>query len=138
MPTEGKMMDNGDISMGTTYSLNQEAYNMVFPYNDEDITNHLKEISEWLYTKRCNYAMLLCNERHDYTVFNYFEKSKNTYNHGTMSDLRDCLKNRGKVLDVRYLEDQDAWEIWIRFSDGDEYQNHMFMFFDCESFVIEV
>ena len=55
-----------------------------------------------------------------------------------MKDLFECLINRGDTLDIRYVQDQDAWQIWIRKYDDDEPVNHMYMLFDCESFVVEV
>lgn len=128
------------MAIGSLYELNQQAYNTVSPYNNKEVTEGLSYIYEWLYERRCKYAMLLCHEQRDYTVFSYIEKSKGSYEDGTLSDLRECLKNRGEILDINYLQDNDCWEIWMRIFDQEECipKNYMYMFFDAEDFIIEV
>lgn len=126
------------VTMGSLYELNQQAYNGVMPLSGKELKDKLNDVVEWLYERRCSYSMLLCHERRDYTTFAYITKDKRTYSDGTINDLQECLMNRGKVLDVSYLQDNDCWEIWIRIREDGESQNYLFMFFDAEGFVIEV
>ena len=129
---------NGDISTNSLYVLNQQAYNKVRPLNENEKREHLSNLYEWVKEQRCDYTMLLCHERRDYTIFHYKNRQDNTYKTATIKDLRECIENRGKLLDVRYLQDQDAWEIWIRIFEDKSHQNYMYMFFNAEGFVVEV
>lgn len=132
------MTDNGDFTTNSLYELNKQAYNTVMPLNKTDANKQLKYIYEWLKEQSCDYAMLLCHERRDYTFFKYTNRSDKKYYNGTLKDLYECIYNRGKLLDVRYVQDQDAWEIWVRVKENGEYINYMYMFFNAEGFVIEV
>lgn len=133
-------MSNNSVAVGSLYELNQQAYNGISPLTDEEIANNLSNVFEWLYERRCSCAMLLCHDRRDYTIFNYIEKRKGAYEDGTLGDLRECLENRGKILDVQYLQDNDCWEIWLRIFNQETCtpENYMYMFFDAEDFVVEV
>ena len=82
--------------------------------------------------------MLLCHERRDYTILQYGTREDEKYHKGIFYDLKECLENRGKILDVRYVQDQDAWEIWLRIFENNSHQNHMYMFFNAEGFIVEV
>lgn len=125
---------DGDISMGTLYDLNKEAYNKVMPYTPDELKEKLEGLYEWVLYNGAKYFMLLCKERSDYTVFNFSDSIDTKYHQGITKDLRECLKNRGVVLDISYQQDSDAWEIWLR-SAGESF---MFMFFECNDFIIEV
>ena len=125
---------DGDVSMGTLYDLNKEAYNKVMPYNLSDLNEHLEELYLWTLNNGSKYFMLLCKERNDYTIFNFSELTDKKYHYGITVDLKECLQNRGVILDIRYIVDNDCWEIWLR-SAG---ENFMFMFFECNDFIIEV
>ena len=125
---------DGDISMGTIYELNKEAYNKIMPYNEDQLKENLEFLYEWTFNKGAKYYMLLCKERSDYTVFNFSSLIDKKYHYGITKDLKECLKNRGVILDIRYVQDTDAWEIWLR-SNGESF---MFMFFECNDFIIEV
>lgn len=132
------MSDDGNITTNSLYMLNQQAYNRVYPLNKEEKQECLSNLYEWVKEQRCDYTMLLCHERRDYTILHYKNRQDNTYKVATMKDLKECIDNRGKLLDVRYLQDQDAWEIWLRIFENGERQNYMYMFFNAEGFVVEV
>lgn len=77
------------------------------------------------------YWMLLCNERHDYTVFRFevdFDSKK------FLKDLQECLLNRGAVLSIE-LTDEGNFEIWIR--DELTNENFVYYFFNYTEAVIE-
>lgn len=126
------------ISAGSLYELNQQAYNKVWPLNEHEKKVNLSNLYEWVKEQRCDYTMLLCHERRDYTILHYKNREDKTYKQAIMEDLKECLDNRGKLLDVRYIQDQDAWEIWIRVFENKEHINYMYMFFNAEDFIVEV
>ena len=135
---EMKMNENGDISTNSLYALNQQAYDKVKPLNIVQKKEQLSNLYEWAREQRCDYIMLLCHERRDYTVLHFKTREDKKYYNGIYKDLLECLENRGKILDVRYLQDQDAWEIWLRIFENKSHKNCMYMFFTAEPFVMEV
>lgn len=135
---EMTMTEDGSLSTGSLYSLNQQAYNKVRPLNIKEKHEQLDNIYEWTKEQRCDYTMLLCHERRDYTIFRYSDRENETYHKSAFNDLKECIDNRGKLLDVRYIQSQDAWEIWIRIFEEEGPQNYMYMFFNAEGFVVEV
>lgn len=135
---EMKMAEDGSISTDSLYALNQQAYDTVTPLGIRDKHKQLNNLYEWVKEQRCDYTMLLCHERRDYTIFRYKTREDKKYYNGIFKDLKECLENRGKVLDIRYIQDQDAWEIWVRIFKDNSHQNYMYMFFNAEGFVVEV
>lgn len=135
---EMKMNEDGNLSTNSLYALNQQAYDTVSPLNKVQFHKQLKNIYEWVKEQRCDYTMLLCHDRRDYTIIKYKTREDKKYYDGTFKDLRECLENRGKILDIRYIQDQDAWEIWLRIFKNNSHQNYMYMFFNAEGFVVEV
>ena len=129
---------SNEIKGPTLYEFNQQAYNSVKPLTKKELTDELSGIFEWVNERKDKYTMLLCHELRDYTILHYNKDDKKSYKNAIMKDLFECLINRGDTLDIRYVQDQDAWQIWIRKYGDDEPVNHMYMLFDCESFVVEV
>ena len=132
------MTENGDLSTGSLYKLNQQAYDRIPTMNNKEIKEQLTNLYEWVYEQKCDYTMLLCHERRDYTILHYKNRESNTYKNGIFLDLKECLSNRGKLIDVRYLQDQEAWEILLRIFENKSHQNYMYMFFNAEDFIVEV
>ena len=133
-----EMTENGDLSAGSLYKLNQQAYDQIPTMSRKNTEKQLINLYEWTREQKCDYTMLLCHERRDYTVLHYNNREDRTYKNGALVDLKECIDNRGKLLDVRYLQDQDAWEIWIRIFEDKGHQNYMYMFFNAEGFVVEI
>ena len=133
-----QMNEDGNLSTGSLYQLNQQAYDRVKPLTPLKKKEQLSNLYEWVKEQRCDYVMLLCHERRDYTVLRFKTREDQKYKNGIYTDLLECLENRGKILDVRYLQDQDAWEIWLRIFGDKSHQNHMYMFFNAEEFIVEV
>ena len=129
---------SNEIKGPTLYEFNQQAYNSVKPLTKKELTDELSGIFEWVNERKDKYTMLLCHELRDYTILHYNKDDKKSYKNAIMKDLLECLINRGDTLDIRYVQDQDAWQIWSRKYGDDEPVNHMYMLFDCESFVVEV
>lgn len=124
-----------DLGMNL-YEFNKQAMKNENPMDPILLNNRLKEVAEEL---RCNpdsYWMLLNNERKDYTVFHI--KKENLIikwlTNALASDLKEALQNRGQVLSVDKLED-DNYEIWIR--DQITEENFVYYLFDYTKAVLE-
>lgn len=72
-----------------------------------------KELVRWFTNDIDHYAMLLCHDRRDYTVFNVQISPKEA-----VSILFECFDNRGKLVSIDPAEG-DAWEIWLRIDNED-------------------
>lgn len=77
-----------------------------------------------------SYWMLLCKERSDYTIFCIEYNVKEL-----ASAIKDCLSNRGHVLDIT-RQSNGSYEIWIR--DFDTEENVVYYLFDYNNAIIEV
>ena len=128
-----------DLGMNL-YEFNKQAMNQFEPMDAIKLNIQLYEIANKIKEKfvkiedfQANkYWMLLNNENKDYTVFHLdIDFDKNRF----INDLRDCLTNRGKVLDITRQEDGN-WEIWIRETVSGE--NLVYYFFNYAFGVIEV
>lgn len=126
--TMEKKQESNTVGFTSLYELNKQGFQYVPAISKEKTTEKLKEIGKWFKDKK--YCMLLCRERYDYTVFNFIKKG---YTQAALNDLRECINNRGKCLDIIYEDDKDAYEIWIRI----DKEVFMFLLFDCEDFIIE-
>ena len=100
---EMEMNEDGSISTNSLYTLNQQAYDTVSPLGIKEKHEQFNNIYEWVKEQRCDYTMLLCHDRRDYTIFRYKTREDKKYHNGTSNDLKECLENRGKILDIRYL-----------------------------------
>lgn len=126
--TMEEKQESGSVGFTSLYELNKQGFQYVPAISKEKITEKLREIGKWFENKK--YCMLLCRERYDYTVFNFIKKA---YTQAALNDLRECINNRGKCLDIIYEDDHDAYEIWIRIDN----EVFMFLLFECEDFIIE-
>lgn len=103
------------------YEVNKASMAQIKPY-DPIVANRLcKKVAAWMYESNGNFWMLLNNERHDYTVF---DLNNNATIEGLTSDLLECLRNRGEILDIA-LQDDNKYEIWLRI-DGENYVYYIF------------
>ena len=58
------------------------------------------------------YAMLLCHDRRDYTLFRVVQSPAEA-----AAALFECLDNRGEVISIEKIPEDSAWEIWLRITD---------------------
>ena len=74
------------------------------------------------------YAMLLSNERKDYTVF----KINNANMYEIEQELTPTLFNRGTIIDLYMIDEENkAWEIWIKDKNEDgEDEAYVYYLFD--------
>jgi hypothetical protein len=98
-----------EINLGTLYDINKELMKKEPVLDPIALSKKLDELVNQI--KEYRYAMLLCHERRDYTLFDLtgFEWSLEELKR----DINDTLKNRGTVLAID-LQNTGAYEIWIR------------------------
>ena len=123
-----------DFPKITLYDFNKANMAQIQPYDDITLNKMCNQIANeiWNYKDIDEkiYWMLLCRERNDYTIFCI------QYNlNELIKAIRDCLKNRGYVLDITKQPDNN-YEIWIR--DFDTNENVVYYLFDYNNAIIEV
>ena len=67
-----------------------------------------EDIRFWFRDSIDEYAMLLCHEQRDYTIFHVLESPSDA-----TAALFECIDNRGELISIEKTPD-GAWEIWIR------------------------
>ena len=90
------------------------------------------KIEDWFNWIIDTYAMLLCHERRDYTIFHLYENENPNPPAVAASELLSCLSNRGQILSIEETEDK-AWEIWLSIND----QPYCYYLFRYDDAVIE-
>lgn len=84
-----------------------------------------KQIEDWFNMKVDCYAMLLCNERRDYTIFHLYENQNPNPPAIAAAECIGCLTDRGQILSID--PDREAWEIWLKIDD-ESYCYHLFRY----------
>lgn len=126
-------MDKKQLNTGLTlFDLNKQMMKDQPPLPAPAIAQKQKELEDWFNMRLDGYAMLLSNERHDYTVFHLYEKQNPNPPSVAAAELIGCLADRGKIIAIDKNSD-DNYEIWLRI-DGADY---FYMLFPCDDFVIE-
>ena len=95
----------------------------------------MPELEEWFNWQIDGYAMLLCRERYDFTVFHLYEKMNRNPPEVAARELIEVLKNRGKILSIEKDSNtmNNAWEIWLNI-DGEAFAYYLF---NCDDWVIQ-
>jgi hypothetical protein len=128
-------MKDTNINLGNMYDMNKQIMDQVgSPINPIELYPYQKKIEDWFNWKIDSYAMLLCHERRDYTVFHLYEKQNPNPPALAAQEFIGCLLDRGDVLSIEETEDKQAWEIWLRI-DG---QSFCYYLFPYDNAVIEV
>lgn len=121
----------GEVSLGTLYDINKNLMKEEKKLSYPALTNKLKHVTKFFENNKM-YFMLLCNEARDYTIFkinNHASAEKAT------EELKECLLNRGEVLDISKVDEiQEAFEIWIKMN-NDAYCYYLFPY---DEAIIEV
>jgi len=120
-----------EINTGVTiYEMNKELYKQLDPCDGIFIQLKATEIVHMIRRRDENF-MLLNRERNDYTIFtiNQFISEKEA-----IQGVRETLQNRGDVVAIEKLQEEDNYEIWIK--DNDE--AFMYRLFPCAMFEVDV
>lgn len=106
-----------EVAMGTLYELNKSAMRASKTLDiRETIKEQDRELFNFFATNK--FAMLLCNEQKDYTVFAMISNQSRENQVATAKEeLYTCLSNRGELLSFEKTEDEIAFEIWLRINE---------------------
>ena len=102
-----------EMPVGTLYDMNKQIMETRPALSQLELAAVEPKISEWFNMIIDTYAMLLCHERRDYTIFHLYEKQNPDPPAVAMKELIACLMNRGEILSIDLNKDK-AWEIWLK------------------------
>ena len=128
-----------EVSLGTLYDFNKQLMEKQKPLTKKEIEEIKPKLEHWFNWQIDGYAMLLCRERYDFTVFHLYEKQNPNPPQVASNELIEVLKNRGKILSIEkdtvnvYPGDEGAWEIWIKI----DKEIFAYYLFNCDDFVIQ-
>lgn len=124
-----------NISLGTLYDLNKTAVLKEGRLSKSKIEAIKPALEDWFNWQLDGYAMLLCRERYDFTVFHLYEKQNPNPPKIAVTELIDLLDNRGKILSIEKDTEtiNNAWEIWLEI-DGEAF---VYYLFNCDDWVIQ-
>lgn len=123
-----------NVSLGTLYDLNKRAMLNEKPLSKAKIEAIKPKLEDWFNWQLDEYAMLLCRERYDFTVFHLYELQNPNPPRVAANELIEVLKNRGKILSIeKDINDDKVWEIWLKI-DKEAYAYYLF---NCDDFVIQ-
>ena len=127
-----KTLDTG----ANLYYMNKQIMNQYKPLTHLELPQKQKALENWFNMKCDSYAMLLCHERRDYTVFHMYCNPPANANPPAVAakECIECLLNRGQILAIDPTKDKQAFEIWLRIGKD----NVCYYLFPYDSGVIEV
>ena len=124
-----------NVSLGTLYDFNKQILSKQKKLNQFEIDQIKLKIEEWFNWQIDGYAILLCRERYDFTIFHLYEKQNSNPCKIAVTELIDLLKNRGNILSIEKDSNtlNNAWEIWL------EIDKEIFVYylFNCDDWVIQ-
>ena len=123
------------IKLGTLYDFNKEAVLKEGKISKGRLEKIKPELEEWFNWQIDGYAMLLCRERYDFTLFHLYEKENKNPPQVAVSELIDLLKSRGKILSIEKDNNvlNNAWEIWLKIDE----EAFAYYLFNCDDWVIQ-
>lgn len=127
--------DTHNIPLGTLYDFNKQMMLKQSKLNKTDLKTIKSELEEWFNWQLDGYAMLLCRERYDFTVFHLYEKQNPNPSKIAVTELIDLLKNRGNILSIEKDSNtiNNAWEIWLNIN-GEAF---VYYLFNCDDWIIQ-
>ena len=122
------------VSLGNLYDMNKQVMLKQPPLGRLEIDNIKLDLEQWFNWQLDGYAMLLCRERYDFTIFHLYELQNPNPPRVAANELIEVLKNRGKILSIeKDINDNKVWEIWLKI-DKEAYAYYLF---NCDDFVIQ-
>lgn len=103
-----------NIDLGATiYDANKQLIQQTAKeLNHLELAAKQQQLEDWFNMEIDCYAMLLCNDRRDYTIFHLYENQNPNPQAIAASECLGCLTDRGKILSMDLNKDK-AWEIWL-------------------------
>lgn len=121
------------FSLGTLYEFNKQIVAKEQKMSNTDMEKAKKELELWFNWYLDGYAMLLCRERYDFTIFHLYQKQNLNPPAVAADELIELLKSRGTPISIEKDIDKNIWEIWIKIDD----EPFVYYLFDCDPMVIE-
>ena len=115
------------------YDLNKQLMHEQRAISPIALQPYQDNIEDWFNWSIDSYAMLLCHERRDYTIFHLYEKQNPNPPQLAAKELIGCLIDRGDILSIDETTDK-AWEIWLRINN----EEYCYYLFNYDNAVIEV
>lgn len=122
----------------TLYDFNKQLYSQATPLTADTLRPIMTNIGDW-FSKYNNvegdckrYFMLLNNDIHWFTVFNFVKR----YYNKALEELYGIFANLGDIVGIEYNHESDYWEIWIRLAQSGD--TVMFILFESSDFVIDI
>lgn len=130
-----KELKKNEVILGNLYDMNKQAMLFQPVLTKEQIDKIKPNLEDWFNWTLDGYAMLLCRERYDFTVFHLYEKENPNPPQIAVTELIDLLKNRGKILSIEKDSEtmNNAWEIWVKIGE----EAFAYYLFGCDDWVIE-
>lgn len=127
--------DTHNVSLGTLYDFNKQMMLKQGKLSKSKLKAIEPKLEDWFNQQIDGYAMLLCRERYDFTVFHLYEKQNLNPPEVAVTELINLLKNRGKILSIEKDSNimNNAWEIWLEI-DGEAFAYYLF---NCDDWVIQ-
>lgn len=107
---------NIEMSAGTLYDMNKQIMKDRKPLSHLELAAIQPKVEDWFNMIIDTYAMLLCHERRDYTIFHLYETQNSNPPAVAASEFIGCLTDRGEILAIDETKDK-AWEIWLKIDD---------------------
>lgn len=126
-------MANKEIELGTLYDFNKQIMTKEKPLTSNQLVEIQDKLETWFNWYLDGYAMLLCRERYDFTIFHLYEKANPNPPKIAAKELIDLLKERGKILSIEKEIDDNKWEIWLKI----DKEVFAYYLFPCDDWVIE-
>ncbi len=115
------------LEMGNLYEMNKQLISQTAkPLSHLELSAIQLKLEDWFNMIIDTYAMLLCHERRDYTVFHLYENQNPNPPQVAARELIGCLTDRGTILAIDETNDQ-AWEIWLKI-DSEPYCYYLFKY----------
>lgn len=121
--------NNGSFNL-TNYTINKMIIGQLPIMGKEELSDSKNMLYEFTHDSIAGYFMLLCNEKHDYTVF---EINEDEYDEPVEDVIIEILETRGDIKQINALEDGSAIECWIT----DNEDTYMYMLFPYDWGVIK-
>ncbi len=122
-----------DIVLGNLYDFNKQIMKQAAPLSQQELRPIKHKLEDWFNWQLDGYAMLLCRERYDFTVFHLYEKLNKNPPAVATNELLEALNNRGEIISIEKTNDDEAWEIWLRIDE----EMFVYYLFCCDDWVIQ-
>ena len=103
-----------DVDMGlNVYEFNKNIMKQLPVMEEDGINNVKQELRNYLEnTPAEQYLMMLCKEKNDYTLFNFYD----TWDDAQFADdVIECFDNRGLgIVNAEIIDNGVAIELWVK------------------------